>query len=105
MQIAAAAVLLAFMACRSTAEPMMAFGVGNSSCAEWLSKPEHYSTGFTWIMGFWTGRNMQAPAAVGRTTDGHGVVAEVENLCRQEPTLILAFAAKRTYEKLEAEHR
>ena len=47
--------------------PVMMFG-GDLSCATWLAG--NLYNGKVWILGFWTGRNIEGTHTAGRTTDG-----------------------------------
>ncbi|WP_341022311.1 hypothetical protein [Brevundimonas diminuta] len=84
---------------------------GMDSCATWLSSPANKSAGHHWILGFWSGKNMEAALAggdvgrVGKTTDGAGIVAEVELYCRTQPSRTVLVATHDTYERFKAEGR
>ena len=87
------------------------FGVGYSeSCAAWLSSPTKEAEGFTWIVGFWTGRNAGhadrgGPSTVGHSTDGWGFVGEIKKVCQGEPSTPLMGAAMRGYQDFQREGR
>ena len=76
-----------------------AFGSGASTCPVAL-EPGRYETSYAWVMGYFTGLNSASQGQTGRTTDGDGIMAEVELLCRREPSLLLIDAAERVYATL-----
>ncbi len=82
-----------------------AFGIGLSSCATWLDEPGTRHSGDNWVLGFWTGMNVQANLKVGETTDARGILGEVEVRCRQRPSGALATAAKQTWLDMRKEGR
>jgi hypothetical protein len=82
-------------------EKFLTYGLGNSSCANWLA-PEHVNSGKNWILGFWTARNannMESPF-VGQDTDAAGILGEVTKLCTAEPAMPLIHAVETTYLKM-----
>lgn len=79
------------------------FGIGGSSCASAMSS-EYEVDRRAWILGFWSGMNYPNNN-VGGQTDGAGVYGEIELVCRNNPSLPLATAALRVYNKLKAEGR
>ena len=78
--------------------PIWSFGLGNVSCATWLSTPTNRIRGEQWVFGFWSGLN-QASAfeggdgAVGKSTDQPGIAGEVRKLCEEMPSKRLQDAA------------
>lgn len=84
---------------------------GHQSCATWLSSPSSENAGSHWVLGFWSGKNMEAalsnPAAgrVGSSTDNAGVVGEVKLTCQSRPSLSLVAATLETYERFKSEGR
>jgi hypothetical protein len=78
---------------------------GEMSCARWQSSSAYVQAGRFWILGYWSGKNMQAALAndtaggVGRTTDADGVVAEVKLACEASPSKSLVMATTETYER------
>jgi hypothetical protein len=74
-------------------------GIGNKTCAHWLSSPVHKSEGAVWIYGFWSGLNYVAAASEqdqSRATSTE-MIAAVETACKREPSRILASAAWSAY--------
>jgi hypothetical protein len=74
-------------------------GIGNKTCAHWLSGPAHRSEGAVWIYGFWSGLNYVAAASEqdqSRATSTE-MIAAVETACKREPSRILASAAWSAY--------
>ena len=86
---------------------MTTFGVGNSSCATWLSTPIKEYEGKAWIYGAWSGMNFknQSNHVVGDSTDAEGIVGEVKAMCFKEPSLPLRSATYQTYVRLERANR
>jgi len=78
---------------------MWAYGIGYQSCAYWLSNAYTENEGATWILGYWTGRNMaNAPdRMVGSNSDADGLTGEIKKTCVQEPSTRLMDAIERTY--------
>lgn len=74
-------------------------GIGSKSCAYWLSGRGHQAEGSVWIYGFWSGLNYVAVASdqdQSKATSTDMIVA-VEELCRREPSRVLASAAWSAY--------
>jgi hypothetical protein len=74
-------------------------GIGNKTCAHWLSSPVHKSEGAVWIYGFWSGLNYVAAASEqdqSRATSTE-MIAVVETACKSQPSRILAAAAWSAY--------
>lgn len=78
-----------------------AFGRGATQCAIALDAA-HYDVSFAWVMGYFTGMNTAAQAKTGGTTDGEGIMAEVQLLCHREPETLLIDAAERVYLSMQA---
>lgn len=77
-----------------------AFGRGASDCATALDQA-HYETSYAWVMGYFTGLNTASQGKTGQTTDGDGIMAEVQLLCHREPSLPLIDAAERVYAMMQ----
>jgi len=80
---------------------------GTQSCAAWLATPAAETEGRWWIVGFWSGRNMQngGNGRVGSSTDSEGIIGEIKRLCQAEPALLLINAAGRVYVDMDRERR
>ena len=80
---------------------------GTQSCAAWLSTPTSETEGRWWIVGFWSGRNMQnaSNGRVGSSTDSEGIIGEIKRVCEMEPSLLLINAAGRVYVEMDRERR
>ena len=80
---------------------------GTQSCASWLSTPANEEEGRWWLVGFWSGRNMQNGdnGRVGSSTDSEGIIGEVKRICAGEPSLQLITAAGRVYVEMERDQR
>lgn len=83
---------------------MTIFGAGYNSCAKAMM-PDHYQASFIWVMGLFSGMNMEAGANVGMSTDGDGIMGEVKMICAREPSLPLWRVAQSIYVKLRTEQR
>ena len=80
---------------------------GTQSCAAWLATAESEAEGRWWLVGFWSGRNMQngTNGRVGASTDSEGVIGEIRRVCQAEPSLLLINAAGRVYVAMDKERR
>src|SRR5262245_6128010 len=80
---------------------------GTQSCASWLATPASETEGRWWIVGFWSGRNMQNAdhSRVGSSTDSEGIIGEIRRVCQAEPSLLLINAAGRVYVEMERQSR
>jgi len=78
---------------------------GGDSCAMWTTDPRNEAVATFWIWGFFSGRNSGLNINVGRTTDGQGILEEVRLECQASPSLPIAAATMRVYERLRAENR
>jgi hypothetical protein len=74
-------------AATSSADAATTFGIGTASCACWQSTEQNINQGDIWILGFWSGLNMDSPAHgdVGSTTDVYGIIGEVKKWCDTAP--------------------
>ena len=79
------------------------YGIGRSSCGNWLSQPEHESEGETWILGYWSGLNVLNARShlVGGHSDGQAIIGEVKKICLSEPSTVLNNAVARVYYQFE----
>jgi hypothetical protein len=74
-------------------------GIGSMSCAHWRATKAASVEGIVWIHGFWSGLNYvaaasdQAQSNVGEAA----MVAEVDKICAQRPSDVLASAAWSAY--------
>jgi hypothetical protein len=101
--------ILGLAVCESaTAQPSVwILGIGNESCANWLSNAYKEDEGRVWIMGFWSGLNLfnNADHTVGRANDVKGVLGEVKRICIARPSLELGRAAREVYGMMMTQHR
>ena len=78
---------------------LLTFGIGQSSCAKWLSTPALEIEGNDWILGFWTGVNVGTFFAgggrgnIGHSTDAFGIIGEVKKLCLNSPSQLVSTTA------------
>ena len=74
-------------------------GIGSMSCAHWRSTQARRTEGTIWIYGFWTGLNYVAAATEQAQPDVGEVemMAEVEKVCAQRPSQVLATAVWTAY--------
>ena len=104
MRLTAAIALLLLCAGQARAQsavpaPYM-FGLGRTSCANWVPEREAEAEG--WIFGFWSGINLASRTRrdVGSGTDGQGIIAEIKQVCRKDPSLPISDAITVIYNKL-----
>jgi hypothetical protein len=101
-----AALICAALVCPSSAQDAKVsvdmMGIGGMSCAHWQSTQAHRSEGTVWIYGFWTGLNYVASASEQTETkvDTAAVVVEVNEICAQRPSQVLASAVWTAYLEL-----
>lgn len=74
-------------------------GIGSLSCAHWRSTRARRLEGDVWIHGFWSGLNYVAAASDQPQSDAGeaAMLAEVEKICAQQPSDVLASAAWSAY--------
>ena len=87
----------------SWAKTYTTFGVGNESCATWLSNPVFENQGVIWLVGFWSGLNNQMAyegtgGDTGISTDGLGIVGEVKKACKEHPSETLAITVRNVFD-------
>ena len=99
-------ILLAFCAtsAKATEEPADAgrtkqlavklAGFGSKTCSDWLSSASHKLEGAVWIYGFWSGLNYVAAASEQEQSQASSadMLDAVEEVCRREPSQVLASA-------------
>lgn len=73
------------------------FGIGNLSCATWISSDAMEVQGDEWIAGFWSAANVFWGSSVGATTDLYGIDAEIRKECLDQPSGKLIDASKVVY--------
>ena len=77
---------------------VMTAGFGaQSSCASWS---RDRSQGSIWILGYWSGRNVEGQKGVGLTTDADGILDEVRLICKAEPSRPMIDAVDEVYKRL-----
>lgn len=81
------------------AQQVTVFGIGHRSCATAFSTPGYRNQSEDWISGFWSGLNVANQAFVGEGSDPLGRLTEIERYCRNDPSVPLAIAALRIYER------
>jgi hypothetical protein len=81
-------------------------GFGSKTCSDWLSSPDHKLEGAVWIYGFWSGLNYVAAASEQKQSQASSadMVGAVEQVCRREPSRILASAVWVAYVGRSAVH-
>jgi hypothetical protein len=107
--IACAALILSSTASmgQSKGTIVLGFVSGNNSCAAWLANAATEQAGNNWIVGFWSGLNLNSQTRhdVGKTTDGFGIVALVKKKCSDDPTSMLLGTTVDVYDSLEKSGR
>ncbi len=89
------------------AEPTAArvtFGFGSiSTCTKW--QHEGLTQGKNWILGYWSGRNAEKGGArkAGTPLDDNTIIKEVTLICNAEPSLGMATAVDKVYERFLGE--
>ena len=89
------------------AEPTAArvtFGFGSiSTCTKW--QHEGLTQGKNWILGYWSGRNAENGGArkAGTELDDNTIIEEVTLICKVEPSLGMANAVDKVYERFLGE--
>lgn len=89
------------------AEPTAArvtFGFGSiSTCTKW--QHEGLTQGKNWILGYWSGRNAEKGGArkAGIALDDNTIIKEVTLICNAEPSLSMANAVDKVYERFLGE--
>jgi|SRR5665213_498392 len=77
-------------------------GIGSNSCAYWLSNPVFDRDGRNWVLGYWSGLNVNAAhPAVGVHSDAEGIWGEVKKICVAEPSTPLSSAVMDVYTQFE----
>ena len=89
----------------AAAQEYYAIGIGNKSCGYWLSNARRVNEGNVYIGGFFTGMNFRAMTLgakgdVGAGTQVEGIIAEVEKVCRDQPSTDLIIAIGKVYSRL-----
>ena len=104
-----AAILAAAVAVAPLPEgrPTWLVGVGQRSCAFWLSNHTTTYEGGLWIYGFWSALNMSSGSnpMVGSTSDGEAILGEIKKVCEADPALPLPIAVSRVYYAFAASKR
>jgi hypothetical protein len=79
------------------------FGIGQMSCAYWLSLPTREHEGEDWILGYWSAVNAVNTAnhLVGSHSDAEAIFGEIKKICGAEPSTKLASAVARVYDQFQ----
>lgn len=105
MRILMAAILLAPLPAYGQ-QAVLGVGIGIRSCATWLQSSDSELEGGAWILGFWTGSNMEANrGAVGATTDSLGIIAAVKARCEVDPAASVTSVVGKMFDEFAAEGR
>ena len=80
------------------------FGSG-LSCSKWLH--EGLTRGSNWILGYWSGRNVEGGASrrVGASADDNEIIEELTAICEAEPSTTVQTAVDKVYERYLKENR
>jgi hypothetical protein len=104
MRMIVAAMLLTSLLRPASAQSVeiVIVGIGNSSCASWLSSAVSESAGIDWVYGFWSGNNhsramRRESATVGSSTDGAGIIGALKKRCAADPAAPLGQEAGKLY--------
>ncbi|HKO73384.1 MAG TPA: hypothetical protein VJV58_20840 [Bradyrhizobium sp.] len=82
-------------ASRTDRLPVKLAGFGSKTCGDWLSSPSLKLEGSVWIYGFWSGLNYVAVASEQPQSQASSadMLDAVEQVCKREPSQVLASAA------------
>ena len=94
--------MLMFLLAASTAQPKLipAFGFGNVKCEEAFTQ-EAGTQSESWILGFWTGLNIQSAAGVGAGKSNEAVLDSVKAACTKQPSTTLLKATQLAYREMK----
>jgi hypothetical protein len=95
--IAAVSSVLFIVAVDGNARDFHLFGQGANSCGAWLSERNTAFANEAWVLGFVTAFNrygLHEDVNVAPRTDYKGMLAWIDNYCRQNPLTSLAKAAE-----------
>ena len=83
------------------------YGPGNLSCATYLNDRSSRINADGWILGFWTGLDIdnESGSQVGKSTTGHGIVDQVAEVCRVRPAEPLYRSVQQVFAELKADGR
>jgi hypothetical protein len=85
--------------------PLTLDGKQPISCASAFIEPFSNSRPSAWVLGFWTGLNVNGGATVGAKTDTAGMLAEIQLDCSKHPSMDLQSSVLQTWSRLRAEGR
>lgn len=83
----------------------LAFG-GVTPCVQFESVPAVRDRAISWIAGYWSGLNGSSDTPnTGQSTTLAGIIAEIDLVCRAEPSRTVAWATLQVYQRLADEDR
>lgn len=95
--------LVAVVSSSNSAHATTVLGVGNYSCATWLSasKGDELQT-INWIGGYWSGANAMnnVDHNVGYNTDANGIIGEIKLYCSYHPSSTILGASIAVYDRM-----
>ncbi|MEO9168388.1 MAG: hypothetical protein ABI230_08295 [Aestuariivirga sp.] len=96
--------------CKAETLNIYMVGMGQGSCAKWLSTPALEIQGNDWILGFWTGSNLGTSSSggsgiTGHTTDAYGIIGEVKKRCINSPSQLLGGVAAGVFNEFAKANR
>ena len=94
--------MLMFLLAASIAQPKLipTFGYGSVKCED-AFKQEAATQSESWILGFWTGLNIQSSAGVGAGKSNEDVLSSVKANCTRQPAATLLQATQLAYRALK----
>lgn len=109
MFLAGAVAFVLFGSTPQQSDGALVFG-GEMSCATWQASPVNVEAGRWWILGFWSGKNMEiarrsGSSRVGASTDLEGVIGEVRLKCQAFPSKLLVAATLEVFDQFSREER
>jgi len=90
--------ILSLLLAASVGQPRLipAFGFGNVKCEQAFTQ-EAATQSESWILGFWTGLNIQSAAGVGAGKSNEDVLGSVKASCARQPSATLLKATQLAY--------
>jgi hypothetical protein len=98
------AALLALASTPASAQAFLAFGVGGDPCDDWISARDTNEDVGGWILGFWSGMNLNDQATVGHESHGT-ILAEAKAACHLTPEAPIAIIVQTLYMRYKSEGR
>jgi hypothetical protein len=94
--------MLTLLLAASVSQPKLvpAFGFASVKCEE-AFRQEAAAQSESWILGFWTGLNLQSAASVGAGKSTDAVLDSVKAACANQPSVTLLKATQLAYRAMK----